>query len=467
VTFRDELKPMLATAAPVVLAELGWVSMGIVDTIVVGPLGPAAIGAVGIGSILFLALAIFGMGLLLGLDTLVAHAFGAGRFDECRRWLLHGVLLALLVAPVLTASAFIGIAFLPRWGLTPEVLALTTPYLRVMAWSLLPLLLYACFRRYLQSLGVLAPIAFALVTANVINAVAAWALVFGRFGLPAMGTTGSALATLLSRAYMAAVLLAAVVVHDRRQRAGLRHVRWAVNRRRLVRLLQLGLPAAAQLTLELGVFAAASALAGRLDPVSLASHQIVLHLASLTFMIPLGLASAGAVRVGHAVGRRDATGAARSGWMALLLGAGFMAAAALAFVLFPRPLIGAFTSNDAVLAVGRRLLLVAGIFQVFDGLQGVSTGILRGLGDTRMPMLSNLAGHWLLGLPVGYALCFWAGWGVLGLWIGLSSGLSAIGLALVLVWHRRISRLSRVTAAARGSSSKLDGDRPVVSMSDR
>ena len=433
---------MLALAGPVVLAEVGWVMMGIVDTIIVGPLGPAAIGSVGIGSILFLALAIFGMGLLLGLDTLVSHAYGAGRLDECHRWLLHGILLSLIGAPVLTAVALVGILLLPSWGFPPEVLSLTVPYLHVITWSLLPLLLYASFRRYLQALGIVAPITFALVTANLINAVAAWALVYGHLGLPAMGTTGSAVATLISRIYLAAVLLAAVVWYDRQHHISLFTITWKPKKRSLVRLLRLGLPAATQVTLELGVFAAASALAGRLDPVSLASHQIALNLASLTFMVPLGVASAGAVRVGHAIGRRDAQAASRSGWVALILGAGFMSTAALIFIAVPRPLIGIFTSNEAVLAMGRQLLLVAAMFQLFDGLQGVSTGVLRGLGDTRTPMLSNLAGHWLLGLPVGYALCFWWGWGVVGLWVGLSLGLVAIGVFLVLTWRHRIRELA-------------------------
>jgi multidrug resistance protein, MATE family len=444
VRFRDEFQPMLALSGPVVLAEIGWVSMGIVDTIIVGPLGPAAIGAVGIGSILFLALAIFGMGLLLGLDTLVSHAFGAGRLDECHRWLLHGILLSLIVAPILTGAAFLAIALLPQWGLTPEVLALTQPYLRVITWSLLPLLIYASFRRYLQALGIVTPITLALVSANLINAVAAWALVFGHLGLPVMGTTGSAVATLVSRIYLAAALLVSVIAYDRRHHISVFNIAWKPKKRSLVRLLRLGLPAATQVSLELGVFAAASALAGRLDAVSLASHQIALHLASLTFMVPLGVASAGAVRVGHAIGRQDAPAAARSGWVALVLGAGFMSVAALAFVLAPRMLTSAFTGNEAVLAVGSRLLLVAAGFQIFDGLQGVSTGVLRGLGDTRTPMLCNLAGHWLLGLPLGYALCFWGSWGVVGLWIGLSSGLVTIGLTLVLIWRYRIQQLINV-----------------------
>lgn len=433
---------MLALAAPVVLAEIGWVSMGLVDTIIVGPLGPAAIGAVGIGSILFQALAIFGMGLLLGLDTLVAHAYGAGHMDECRRWLAHGIWLSLLVAPMLTLLALAGISLLPLWGFSVEVLPLLQPYLRVTTWSLLPLLLYAAFRRYLQATGSVRPVTVALVSANGINALAAWALVYGHLGASPLGTTGSALATLCSRIYMALFLVLAAVWQGRRQGRSLPLARWLPNRRSLVRLLRLGGPAAGQVTMELGVFAAASALAGRLDPVSLASHQVTLNLASLTFMVPLGIASAGAVRVGHAVGRRDARGAWLSGWTALLLGGSFMASAALAFLGVPHLLVGVFTSNAAIVALATRLLVVAAMFQLFDGLQGVSTGILRGLGDTRTPMLAALVGYWLLGLPVGYALCFWWGWGVIGLWVGLSSGLIAVAMVLVTTWHRRVGALA-------------------------
>jgi multidrug resistance protein, MATE family len=206
-------------------------------------------------------------------------------------------------------------------------------------------------------------------------------------------------------------------------------------------LLALGLPAALQLTLEVGVFAAATVLAGQLVPAALAAHQIALNIAGFTFMVPLGLASAGAVRVGHAVGRLDPAGAARAGWTALFLGAAFMLTAAAIFLLMPGRLIGAFTSSAAVLDYGVALLAVAAVFQLFDGLQGVATGILRGLGDTRTPMLWNLAGHWFIGLPVAYLLAFTLGFGVIGLWWGLSLGLIICGVALVVAWWRRIHAL--------------------------
>jgi multidrug resistance protein, MATE family len=434
---RQEFRPMLALAGPVILAEIGWVAMGIVDTFMVGRLGPEAIGAVGIGSSLFMALAIFGMGLLLGLDTLVSHAFGAGRLDECHRWLVHGVCLSLLIAPPMMLAGAVGIAWLHLWGFPPDVLRLTVPYLKVLIWSLLPLLLYASFRRYLQAMGLVRPVTLALVSANVINAVFNWLLIFGHLGLPAMGTRGSAWATLLSRIYLAAMLAATIVYYEVTHRLDLTRVPWTIEWRRLRKLVRLGLPAASQVTLELGVFSAATALAGRLDALSLAAHQLVLNFASLTFMVPLGMGSAGAIRVGHAVGRRDWEGAARAGSTALGLGVLFMSVAALVFLAFPEQLLRCFTTNQGVVATGVSLLVVAAVFQPFDGLQGVATGVLRGIGDTRTPMLANLTAHWMLGLPLGYVLCFSQGWGIIGLWIGLASSLIVVGLVLLVVWIRR------------------------------
>jgi MATE family, multidrug efflux pump len=452
---RQEFRPMFTLAVPVVMAELGWMTMGIVDTLMVGRIGPEAIGAVGIGSSLFMAICIFAMGLLLGLDTLVSHAFGAGRIDECHRWLAYGVALSLLLSIPITIIILALSSALSGWGLDPAVLRLTQPYLDVLAWSIPPLLLYASFRRYLQGMGAVRPVMVALVFANVLNAVVNWILIFGHLGVPAMGVRGSAWATVVARIVMAAVLLGVIVNRERSlvrsrlvavrpRRAGgasLRRLLSAIDMAPMRGLLALGLPAASQVTLEVGVFAAATALAGRLPPAALAAHQIAINLASLTFMVPLGIASAGAVRVGHAVGRRDPEGAARSGWTAILFGVSFMSCAAATFLLIPRALIGAFTTDPSVLAIGASLLFVAALFQLFDGVQAVSTGTLRGLGDTRSPMLWNLAGHWFIGLPLGYTLCFVLGFGVVGLWWGLSTGLIICGIALVIVWSRRVGAL--------------------------
>ena len=416
--------------------------MGLVDLAMVGRLGPAAIGAVGIGSVLFLAVVVFGIGMLLGLDTLVARAYGRGRPEECRRWLVQGAWLAGLLSVPLTLAAGGVAASLDRWGLEPAVERLAVPYFSIVVLSVLPLLLYTAFRRYLQATGLATQVTAALISANAINAAANWLLVFGNLGLPALGVDGAAWATCISRVYLASFLAAAILLHARRSPAG-PWPRLRPERRRLRRLVGLGWPAAAQVTLEFGVFAAVTALAGRLEAVTLAAHQIVLNVASVTFMVPQGVGAAGAVRVGQAAGRRDPSGVRRAGWAALALGGGFMSAAAVFFVATPHPILRLYTSDPAVMRAGVTLLLVAAFFQLFDGLQAVATGALRGLGDTRTPMVSNLAGHWIVGLPVGYVLCFGVGWGIVGLWVGLSIGLTLVGAALVLIWWRRTRPSSR------------------------
>jgi multidrug resistance protein, MATE family len=439
---RQEFAPMFSLALPVVLAELGWMTMGLVDTLMVGPIGPEAIGAVGIGSSLFLGICIFGMGLLLGLDPLVSQAFGAGRLDECHQWLVHGVALSLLLSVPATLLVMAMSASLGVLGFHPDVLRLAQPYLSVLAWSIPPLLVYSSLRRYLQGMGVVRPVMIALATANVLNVAVNWVLIFGHLGAPALGVPGSAWATVAARAVMCGFLIAVILYREHGRRPGLFETPLRIEWTRMRRLIALGFPAASQVTLEVGVFAAATALAGRLAPAALAAHQIALNIAGFTFMVPLGVASAGAVRVGQAVGRRDAAGAARSGWTALLFGTLFMACASAVFLLIPRALIGAFTADASVLRIGTSLLFVAAVFQLFDGLQGVATGVLRGLGDTRTPMLWNLGAHWVVGLPLGYGLCFVAGLGVIGLWWGLSSGLIICGAALVIVWSRRIHQLA-------------------------
>ena len=412
--------------------------MGLVDTVMVGRLGPAAIAATGMGSGVFTAIVIFGMGLMLGLDARVSQSAGAGRPDECVRWLHQGVVLALLVTPVVMLLTWMAFLTIDAWGLNPEIGALARPYLEVVALSAAPLLFYAAFRRYLQGIHVVRPVMYALVTANVVNAVANAVLIYGRLGAPALGVTGSAWATCIARAYMAAFLYLAIRREHQRRGAAHPQVPFAIQVDRLRRLLTLGAPAASQITLEVGVFALATALAARLDAVSSASHQIALNIVSVIFMVPLGLASAAAVRVGHAVGGRDVVRARRAGWTALAIGAVVMIALGLVLFSFPVTLLSVFTTDARVFAIGSRLLAIAAGFQLFDGTQAVTTGVLRGIGDTRTPMVMNVIGHWVLGLPVGYALCFRFGWGVMGLWIGLSIGLIFCAMALTATWIVRV-----------------------------
>jgi multidrug resistance protein, MATE family len=395
---------------------------------------------------LFFAVAVFAMGVLLGLDPLVAQAFGAGRLDECHRWLVAGVWLGVFISVPTVALIYAMNATLGLWGLPVEVEVLVRPYTNILTWSLPPLLLYVAFRRYLQAMNLVRPVMIALVVANVVNAVANWILIFGHFGFPAMGVRGSAWATLLARIFMAAFLFVVILTHEAHTVPRLRDTPMGIDAARIRRLFALGIPAAGQMVFEVGVFSAATALAGRVSADALAAHQIALNMAAFTFMVPFGIASAAAVRVGHAVGRRDPDGAMRAGWTAIAIGVGFMAVAAAVFLLAPGVLIRAFTDDRAVVEIGTGLLFVAAVFQLFDGVQGVTTGALRGLGDTHTAMFWNLGGHWVVGLPLGYVLCFRRGYGVVGLWWGLSVGLIICGVALVIAWTRKGTRLAPLSS---------------------
>jgi multidrug resistance protein, MATE family len=284
-----EARAMISLAWPVILAETGWVAMGIVDIMAVGPLGPTAIGAVSTGSTLFFSFMIFGIGTFYALDTFVSHSFGAGRMDECHRWLYAGLQLAVVMSAALMAVGFAIVALLPLVGIHPDVLPLLQQYMRVLLWSAPPLLLFNVLRRYLQAMSIVRPIMVAAIVANVINALANWVLIYGKLGFPAYGALGSAYATGIARCCLVVMLWAVVFRREARGPGGLRDVPFSLDVARMRRLLVLGLPAACQVALEVGVFAAVAALAGRISPIALASNQIVLNIASFFFMVPNGL----------------------------------------------------------------------------------------------------------------------------------------------------------------------------------
>ncbi len=447
---------MVRLAGPLVLAEIGWVAMGIVDTMMVGhlPDGTDAIGATSLGNVLFYVVGIFGSGMLLGLDTLVSHAFGAGRVQDCHRSLLNGIHLILFLTPLLMGAMWLLVPVLRSLGIAPAVMNLTVPYLRALVWSAPPLMLYFAFRRYLQGMNLVKPVVIALVGANIANIFGNWVLIYGHLGAPALGVVGSAWSTCMARALMAGTLLYCIFFYERRNRWGLMRIGLRPDFDRIRRLVGLGIPAATHIVLEIGVFGTATALAGTLSPAALASHQIALHNASLTFMVPLGIASAAAVRVGQALGRGDPQGAARAGWTAIGLGLAFMSLSAVVFLSVPRYIVRLYTHDAPVVELGASLLMMAAFFQLFDGLQGVAIGALRGAGDTQSPMIAHLVCDWCLGLPIGWYLCFKRGWGVKGLWVGLSLAMIFAGIVLLLAWIRRL-RFSIPEAAFRNQDGSV------------
>ena len=430
---------MLRLAWPVVVSELGWMARVIVDTMMVGRISAQAIGAVSLGGAVVHAVSVFGVGLLLGLDPLVSQAWGARKLRDCHHFLVQALYISVVLSPLLMGLVWLYVPFLETFGVDREVEALAQPYMEALIWSIPPLMLFTAFRRYLQGMGLVGWVMVVLVSANLINVAANWVFIFGNLGFPAMGATGAGWATFASRSYMFLAVVAYVVVRERRGAPGLNETSLGPAASDIRRIIRLGFPAAMQIALEVGVFAAGTTLIAKLGAVPLASHQIALNCAAVTFMVPLGVSSAGAVRVGHALGRGEPGKARVAGWAALLLGAGFMICAALAFVLFPASILRIFTTDAGVLSTGVTLLYVAALFQLSDGIQIVATGILRGAGETRIPMVSTFVGHWVLGLPIGYLLGFTWGWGAPGVWAGWVVGLTTVAIALLFVWHRKMA----------------------------
>jgi multidrug resistance protein, MATE family len=440
---RAELRALLTLAIPAVVAQVGMMFMGVVDTVMVGHLSAQALAAVALGNLYFFGVAIFAMGILMALDPVVAQAVGAQDEPAIARGIQRGMLLAFVLA-LPAMLLMIPVRPVLEWlRQSPEVVPLATTYVWTIIPGVLPFLAFVVFRQTLQAMGLMRPIVLTIIAANILNAVLNWVLIFGRLGAPALGVTGAALATTLSRWAMAVMLVTlgwpALRHHLRTFRPEVLHLR------PLGRLLRLGAPIGIQTQLEYTAFGLTGLLMGILGIDQLAGHQVALNLASLTYMVQLGVSAATAVLVGQAVGRNEPHDARRSARAGLVLGASFMLVTGVLFLTAPRLLAGLYTSSDAVLLVAASLLPLAGLFQVFDGIQVVASGVLRGLGDTRAPMLINLFGFWAVGIPVSLLLAFPGGMGAQGLWWGLVLGLAAVAVILLgRVRHRMRATLGRV-----------------------
>jgi MATE family multidrug resistance protein len=446
-SIRGQIRPVLTLALPLILAEVGWMAMGIVDTIMVGHMAnPAlAISSAALGQVLYNTIAFGIAGILLGLDTYLAQSHGAGRFDEANRWLLHGLILAAGLALVLILIVVCAPSIMLRLPIDHDILTGSTAFLQALNYGTPALFLYFTLRRYLQAFNHVRPIAIALVTANLVNVAGNWLLIFGHswgpVHIPALGVTGAGLSTSISRCYLALFMIVALWSIERRHHYGLRSMALHFEPARIRRLALLGAPAGGQIFVEISIFGMVTFLIGTMGRLPLAGHEIALNCASFTFMVPFAISAAAAVRVGQAIGRKAPAEAASAGWAAIMLGAGAMAVFSGVLLLFPRLIAGSFTADDAVIAATIPLLFVAAIFQFFDGLQITATGALRGAGNTHAGLIVQIVGYWIIGLPIGYLFGFRLRYGAVGLWMGLCAGLIVAGITLAAIWRKTTTKL--------------------------
>ena len=451
---RQQIRPVLTLALPLIAAELGWMAMGIVDTVMVGHMANPAINiaSAALGQVLYNTLAFGIAGVLLSLDTYLSQSHGAGSFEEANRWLYHGLVLAAILAAALFGLIELAPLGMRRMPINAHVMEGAIRFLHALNLGTPTLFLYFTLRRYLQAFNHVRPIAFALISANLANVFGNWLLIYGHhwgpIQIPAYGIVGSGLSTSISRAYLAIFVAASIWYVEHKHNYGLRSTLRHIESSRLKRLTILGAPAGAHIFVEIAIFGTVTFLIGTMGPLQLAGHEIALNCASFTFMVPFAISAAAAVRVGQAIGRRAPSEAADAGWTAILLGAGTMATFSLVLTLFAHPIARAFTPDPAVIAATIPLLYVAAAFQFFDGLQITATGALRGAGNTHAGLIVHIIGYWIIGLPVGSWLGFRMGYGAVGLWLGLCAGLIVAGVALTIVWRRTTAHLPAIKSIA-------------------
>jgi MATE family multidrug resistance protein len=435
---QSTLRTLVGLSLPIVAVNLGMALMGTVDTLMVGRLSPEALAAVAIGNVYYFALAMFAVGVTLALDPVLAQALGADDHDGVALGLQRGVVLAALLALPLMLLLALAEPVMRNLGQPVEVLPLVGTYCLILAPGAFPFLAFSVGRQALQAMHRVAPVVWTIVAANILNVALNQWLIFGGLGVPPLGVAGSAWATTISRTAMA-VGVFVLARHD----LGTPLRPWrreAFSRPAMARLFRLGLPIGLQLEIEMGTFAAVALLMGSFGTLQVAGHQVALNLASLTFMVPLGVGMGAAAMVGRAVGRRDPVALRAAARAALGTGAAFMACTALIFLALPRFLAALYTTDAGVVEFAALLLPIAGVFQVFDGLQVVAAGILRGLGDTKAPMLINLVGFVGIGITASVLLAFRTPLGAVGLWWGLVLGLGSVAGILLLRVRTAIRR---------------------------
>ena len=459
-SLRAELRSLMRLAVPVTAVQVGMMLMGVVDTIMVGRISASAIAGVALGNTYWFAVAIFGMGVLLALDPIVAQAVGARDEPAIARGLQRGLLLAVVLSAWTSVLLLLAGTVLGALRQPADVVPLAHGYSVASILGTLPFFAFGVLRQSLQAMERMRPIVLTIVAANIANVGLNWLFVFGKLGLPAMGAIGTGWASSVSRIIMVVSLLALAWPSLRPYLAPLRDDTLAV--RPLWRMIRLGAPIGAQFQLEFGAFGVVAVFMGWFGTTQMAGHQVALNLASFTFMFPLGISAAATVLVGHAVGRGDATEARRAAVTALGCGIAFMACSAVVLLSLPDALARVYTSEPAVVAIASMLIPLAGLFQVFDGTQVVAIGILRGIGDTRAPMITNILGFWLIGIPISLWLGFRTPLGARGLWWGLVVGLAAVAVFLVIRIRWQMRRHMERVVIDEAPGERIEAEREVV-----
>ena len=447
-TIRDHFKTTLLLAYPVMLSQLGQVSVGVADSMMVGRLGAVPLAAASLGNSIFFVIMMFGIGISMGITPLVSLADGKGKTKRISRLFSHGLWInlissILLIAVILGLSQ--GLHFLNQ---PEEVVILAVPYLFIITASLLPMMVFQTFKQMAEGLSQTKQAMYITVFANLVNVFLNWVLIWGKFGFPELGLNGAGLATLISRILMMLMMGGYILGSGRYKKYNFSLRNRNASLMMYSRILKIGIPTGFQFIFEVSAFGTAAIMMGWIGVNALAGHQIALNLASISYMMATGLATAGMIRVSNQIGKGNLKAMREAGLVVFGLVMGFMFLCGVVFVSFRFFLPTLYIDDPEVISLSASLLIIAGLFQLSDGVQVVGLGVLRGMEDVKIPTLVTLMAYWVLGLPLGYVLAFNFGFAEKGIWYGLLIGLSITAILLFYRFHvlskRRIAKAAKL-----------------------
>lgn len=442
-SYKQHFKNTTLLAYPIVIGQLGHMMMGVVDSLMIGRVGAVPLAASAIANGLFFLIFVIGLGVTFAISPLVAIASSANKPDECSSLVKQGLILNTVFGVILCIVLLICADLIFYFNQPENVAIAAASYLRIIAYSILPLMIFQTFKQFIEGLSVMIPAMVITILANLFNAFGNWLFIFGNWGFPALGLDGAGISTLINRIFMAIAIILYALKSKRYKEFKLLDLE-KVNLAMMKRILNLGLPSGIQYFFEVGAFAFGSVMVGWIGTIQLAAHQIAMNLASITYMAITGISSAAAIRVGNGVGSENIIETRRAGFSALILGAGSMLVFGCAFIILKNTLPTLYIDNPEVISIASVLLIFAAIFQVFDGSQAVGLGILRGLIDVKIPTIITFTAYWIIMIPSGYAFAFLLNMGVNGIWLGYVFGLATSAILLNTRFNLRSKKKIRL-----------------------
>jgi MATE family multidrug resistance protein len=435
-------------AYPVILSQVGHVLVGVADSVMVGRIGAVPLGAASLANGIFFVGLIFGLGVTTAITPLVARAHTQNQIPHVAELLKHGFISAMMVALVLFGIILNGEHFIRLLNQPEEVVVAAIPYLKIITYSFIPLLVFQSFRQFSEGYSLTFPPMVISIGANVVNVALNYAFIYGKFGFPAWGLLGAGYATLISRVVMMVAIVLYYMKHPRFQEVRSQFQWKGMEWKTIKQIFTVGIPTGLQSLFEYGAFSAAVVMMGWISTAHLAAHQIAISLASISFMFCSGIGTAASIRVGNQWGLQNIPELRRAGFSTMAMGMVIMSVTGVLFAVFGSMFAGWYIDNEEVIAIASHLLIVAAAFQLSDGLQVIALGALRGLQDVRIPAIITFVAYWIIGLPLSYILGFWMNWSGVGIWIGLAVGLTASGMGLTWRFNLQTKRLLRETPLA-------------------